>query len=132
MRIVAVALAGDDEGVDDRSAVAGVGMADEEPVFGAELARADGVLDGVGVEPGVAVAQVRGQRGPVAEQIRASLAEAGLGQHPRAQRGDQPSQPRQRPGKVPLPERGAFIANLGLVPFLLERIEPADQACARA
>lgn len=50
VRIVAAALAAHDERVDDRRAVAGVGLANEEPVLRAEFARADGVLDRVGVE----------------------------------------------------------------------------------
>ena len=60
MRIVTVELAGNDERVNDRGAITGVGVTDEEPVLYAELARTDGVLDRVGIEPGVAVAQVRG------------------------------------------------------------------------
>jgi hypothetical protein len=56
VRVMTTALATDDERVDDRGAVTGVGMSYEEPVLGAEFARADGVLDGVGVEAGVAVA----------------------------------------------------------------------------
>ena len=44
--MAAVALATDDERVDDRGAIAGGGVADEEPVFRAEFARPDGVLDG--------------------------------------------------------------------------------------
>ena len=63
MRIVVVALAGDDQRVDDRSAVASIGMTDEEPVLRAKFAWPDGVLNGVGVEAGVAVAQMRRERG---------------------------------------------------------------------
>lgn len=78
MGIVAVPLAGNDERVENRGAVAGVGVPDEEPVLCSELAQADGVLDGVGVELGVVVAQVCGQRGPVAEQIKLDSAVEGL------------------------------------------------------
>ena len=42
---------------------------------------ADVVLDDVGVEPGLAVAQVRGQAFPLREQIGGGHAEAGLGSH---------------------------------------------------
>ncbi len=86
MRIVAVALAGDGERVKDSGTVAGIGMADEEPVLRAKFARADGIFDRVGIEPGVAVAEMCAQRCPVAEQIGAGLTEARLGQHPSAAR----------------------------------------------
>ena len=39
MGVDAVALAGDGQGVDDRGALAGLGAADEEPVFLAEGGR---------------------------------------------------------------------------------------------
>ena len=64
MGIVAAALAGDDERVEHGGAVAGVGVADEEPVLRPEFARADGVLHGVGVELGAAVRAVSGAQWP--------------------------------------------------------------------
>ena len=42
--ILAVTLAGDDEGVDDRRALAGVRMTDEEPVLLADRGGPDGVF----------------------------------------------------------------------------------------
>jgi len=42
--IFAVALAGDEQRVDDGDAGAGVGVADEEPVLGAELGGTNGVF----------------------------------------------------------------------------------------
>ncbi len=46
----------------------------------------------------------------------------------RAQRGDEAVEPQERPGKVRLPEGGALFADLGLIPFVFECVEPADQA----
>lgn len=53
----AVAAAGEDEGVDDGGALAGLWVADEEPVLFADGGGADGVLDGVVVGFGVAVCE---------------------------------------------------------------------------
>lgn len=123
-----MSLATDDQRVDDGGAIAGVGMAYEEPVLRAEFARADGVLDGVGVEASVAVPQMCGEWSPVFEQIGTSVAESGLGQHALLQRRDEPVQPRQWAREVFLPERGTAIADLRFVPFVLELIESPDQA----
>src|SRR5574343_1073891 len=98
-------------------------MSDEEPVARSNLARPDGVLDRVRVELRLAVVQMRGERRPLAEQIRASLAEAGAGQHPLLQRDHQSTQSRERPGKVFLPGRRAAITDLLLVPLRLERVK---------
>ena len=127
MRIVTVTLAAHHERVDHGGTVAGIGMADEEPVFRAELARPDGVLDRVGVECGVAVAEVRGERFSVAEQIRAGLAEAGLRQYAVLQRRRQPTPSQERAGKVLLAQCGALLAGVGLVPLALECVESPDQ-----
>ena len=91
-RLNPVTLAGDDEGVDDRGALAGVGVTDEQPIFLTDGRGADGVFDEVVVEPGLAVLEVGGQRRPVIEQIGAGLAEAGLGQHLRLQRDGEAAQ----------------------------------------
>jgi hypothetical protein len=45
MGIETMALAGDDQRVDDRSAVAGIRVTDEEPVLRTKFARPDGVLN---------------------------------------------------------------------------------------
>ena len=42
VRVEAATLGGDDERVDDRGAIAGVGVADKEPVLRPEFAGADG------------------------------------------------------------------------------------------
>lgn len=68
VRIVTLVLTGDDQRVDDGGAIAGVRMADEEPVLHAQLARPDRILDRVGIEAGVAVVQMRGQLLPAPEQ----------------------------------------------------------------
>ena len=71
VRVVSVALAGDDQRVDNGGPVAGVGVPDEQPVLHPEFAGADGILHQVGVEPGLAVIEMGGERTPVPEQIRA-------------------------------------------------------------
>ncbi len=73
MKNMAVALAGDDQRISNGGAIAGGGMADEEPVHRAELTRPDRVLDLVSVEEGVAVAQMRGKRLPVPQEVCAGL-----------------------------------------------------------
>ena len=67
--IESVAQTAHDERVEGRGVIAGVGMTDKEPVLHAEFARADGVFDGVGVEAGLAVAQMCGQGLSVVEQV---------------------------------------------------------------
>ena len=89
--ILAVALAGDEQRVDDGKAGSGVGVTDEEPVLRSELAGADGVLDEVVVEPGVTVAAMGDERIPVREQVAAGLAELGLVEVRGAQSGGQVS-----------------------------------------
>ena len=64
----------------------------------------------------------------MAEQICTGLTEAGLGQHPRAQRRDKAAEPQERRGKMLLAQRGAFLADFGFVPFVFERVEFSDQA----
>lgn len=71
--VLAVALTGDDEGVDDRGALSRLGMADEEPVFPPEDGRPDRILNEIVVETGDRVLLVRHQYVPVIEQIRAGF-----------------------------------------------------------
>jgi hypothetical protein len=118
--IMAVTLAAHDERVNDRSAIAGIGMADEEPVLRAEFTGADSVLQRVGIEFGVTVAEVRSQWGPVAEEVGAGLAEARLGQYARLPRRRQPAQPAERKGKVFLAKCRAFLTDADLVPLAFE------------
>lgn len=49
-RVLAVALAGVDQRVEHRRAMAGVGMADEQPILHAQFGRTDGVFRRVVVE----------------------------------------------------------------------------------
>ena len=123
-----MALAGHHERVDDGGALAGVGVADEEPVLLADGRGADGVFDEVVVESGLGVLEVGGERLPVCEQIPARLAKPGLRQALRWQRQREPAQPVERPGKVFLPQRRPRGADVRLVPFALELVEPADEA----
>lgn len=71
--IFAVTQTGDDDRVEDRGALAGVGMTNEEPVFLPDDGWPDGVLHYIGVQPGLAVTQMRGARFPVCQQIIAGL-----------------------------------------------------------
>lgn len=90
MGVLAVSLTGYDDRVEDGRALAGIGMADKQPVLLADGRRSDGILDQIIVEARFAVAQVRSQRLPVVEQVRASPAETGLGQRAFVQGQDEP------------------------------------------
>ena len=98
-RVFAVPLAGDHDRVEDGRAQAGVGMVDEQPVFLSDGRRSDRVFNQVGVEPGLTVAQLRGQRDPVTEQIDAGLTEKRLGQRTFSQPLGDAVQPSERAGK---------------------------------
>src|SRR5271165_1332766 len=74
----AVALTGDDDRVDDRRALAGVGVADKQPVLLADRRRSDRIFNEVVVETRLAVFQMPGKRLPVFEEVIAGLSEAGL------------------------------------------------------
>ncbi len=56
-----MALAGNDERVEDRGALAGIGVADEEPVLLPDRGGPDGIFNEVVVDPGLAVLEVRGE-----------------------------------------------------------------------
>lgn len=122
-----MALAGDDQRVEDGGALAGVGVADEEPVLLAEGRRPDGVFDEVVVEPGLAVSLVRDERLPVLEQIGAGPAEERAREMARAEANRQAFQPVQRPGKVFLAEGDPRVADLRRVPLAFAQVECADE-----
>ena len=65
VRIDPAALAGDDQRVDHRRAVTRVRVTDEEPVFRAQFAWADGVLNRICIELRVTVTQMGGERCPI-------------------------------------------------------------------
>ena len=67
-----MALAGDDQGVNNGGALSSIGVADEEPVLLADGGGADRVFDEVVVEPGDGVLLVRDERLPVIEQVWAA------------------------------------------------------------
>ncbi len=67
--ILPVPLARDDDRVDDGGALAGVGMADEEPVLFSNRRRADGIFNQVVVQPRLTMLQMRGERRPVPQQV---------------------------------------------------------------
>ncbi len=68
-RVFAMPLAGYDDRVDDGGALAGVGMADEEPVLFSNRRRADGIFNQVVVQPRLTMLQMRGERRPVPQQV---------------------------------------------------------------
>ena len=71
---MAVTPTGAEERVEDSSAVASRGVADEQPILFSNRGGPDGVLDRVGVEFGLAVLQMPGEWIPVIEQLRARFA----------------------------------------------------------
>ena len=76
VRVFAVALTGDDDRVDDGRSLAGIGVADEEPVLLPNGRGPDGVFNEVVVQSGLAVLEMCGQRGPLVEQVGAGFAQA--------------------------------------------------------
>ena len=74
-RRIAVALAGDDQRVDDGGALSDIRMADEEPVFLADGGPPDRIFDEVIVDACERVPLVCDQHVPVVEQVRARFAE---------------------------------------------------------
>jgi hypothetical protein len=73
-----VAGARGDDRVDDRGALARLGMADEQKILLTKSRPTDGVFDQVIVEPRAAVIAVRHQCLPLIEQVSAGLAERGF------------------------------------------------------
>lgn len=122
--IEAAALSRDDE---RGGAVAGGEMADKEPVLRSQLARPNGVLDGVGVELGAVMLEMGGQRGPVTEQVSAGLAEQRARQALGLETLGGLLEQRQGKAEAALtPRRTQFGADLP--PDRLVVIEPSDQA----
>ena len=68
-RVLAVALAGDDQRVEYGGALAGVGVADEQPVLLADAGWADSVLDEIVVEAAFTVAEMSRQRTPLGQKV---------------------------------------------------------------
>lgn len=95
MGIEAAAAAAFDEAVKDGSALAGFGVADEEPVLLADGGGTDGVFDPVVVDFDAPVFEVDAQRGPLAERVVDGLAQETLGQVAAA-----PPEREQRPMKT--------------------------------
>ncbi len=69
-----------DDGVDDRAAHAGLGLADEEPVLLADGGRADGVFDEIVVDLQAAIFEEEEQRGPLVQGVVDGLAHEAAGQ----------------------------------------------------
>lgn len=102
-----MALAGDDQGVEDRRALAGVGLPDKKPVLLADVGHSQRLLNEIIVEAAVALMQERREVRPLGEQVVAGLAEGGPGQDPLpGVQGDPPAQSASgshtlRPGSNP-------------------------------
>ena len=79
----AAAAAALDEGVEDGSAMAGLGLADEQPVLLPHGRGTDGVLDPVVVDGDAAVAQECFERRPLLERVADGFAQGALRQMPR-------------------------------------------------
>ena len=128
-RVLAMATARLDERVNDRRALAGIGVTDKKPVFRAELGRADGVFHEVGVQAGAAVAQVGDQGFPLVEQVAAGLAELGFGQGEFAQAQCCATQQLQaeRPMAGAQRRAQARAVESGLGPISFVEVESADQ-----
>ena len=67
-------LAADEDGVNDRGAVPGLGMTDEQPVTFADCCGAYGVLHGVVIDGDLAMIEIAAQIGPVVQCIGAGFA----------------------------------------------------------
>ena len=76
--VEATAAAAFDEGVEDGAAFAGLGVADEEPVFLADRGGADGVFDQVIVDLDATVFEEDVQRGPLVEGVVDGFAQEAL------------------------------------------------------
>src|ERR1017187_7184704 len=121
--IDASALAGYYDRVDDRRTLAGIGMADEEPVFLADGRGSNRVLDQIVVEARLSVLEVPGQGLPVLQEIITRLSHARLREDALPQTQGDLLQPVKLPGIVlfavplavgdrqllPIPERLAFV-----------------------
>lgn len=127
--IVAVALTGDHDRVDDRGALAGIRMADEEEVFLPDRGGPDGVLDQVIVEAGLSMPQVRRQRLPVAQEVVAGLPKERLRPDSLAVDGGQLPKQKERFAKPFLAQLGSpgRLIDPGLVPLPLESVHPGNQ-----
>ena len=79
-RIESSSSAGFDDRVDNRTALAGFGFAEEEPVLLAQRRRPDRVLDLVIVDLQAPVAQVNQERVPFAQRVGDRFAHQALGQ----------------------------------------------------
>ena len=129
-RIDAAPLAGDHDRVDDGRTLAGVGMADEEPVLLAHRRGPDGVFHQVIVEARAAVSAMRDEDLPVSQQIGAGLAEQGAGQREFAQPAGRAAQQAQGQAKLAAPalRPQGRLDQTRLIPGLLQMVEVRDQA----
>jgi hypothetical protein len=125
-RVFAVALAGDDNRVNDRTALAGVGMANEQPVLLSDSRGPNRIFDEVVVQPGLPVVEMGSQRRPLGQQVVAGFAQCRLGQYALPQAQGKFVQPVQR-ATVTLAMFSAFFHRKALlVPAPLRFVERAD------
>jgi hypothetical protein len=127
--IDAMTPAGDDDRVDDGRAFAGIGVTDEEPVLRAEFRRPDRIFDQAGIQLGLPMFQVRGQRRLLRQQVMTGRAQQRARAGAARQMLGQPVQHRQGPGKIALPQMRALdrIHPTGFVPGFLKVVELSDQ-----
>ena len=78
--IDAPAMAGNDDRVQDRGALASLGMSYKKPIFDTKLGRPDAVLHDVGVELRDAVVEMFDQRCPKPQRVVTSLVDPRLRQ----------------------------------------------------
>lgn len=129
-----MAFARDDERVEDSGALAGIGMADEEPVFLADARRTNRVFTEIVVQAALPMVQMRDQRPPLTQEIIARVAERRLRPHALSHPPSQAAQAVHRAGE--LLRFRAFLGALPrlellLVPFSLAAIHPRNQSQRR-
>lgn len=78
--IDAAAAATLDDGVEDGAALAGIGIAEEQPVLFSQSGRPNGVLDEIIVDLDSAIFEIDAKEGPVGERVIDGLAKSAAGQ----------------------------------------------------
>ena len=75
----AVSLAGFQDSIDDRAFMSCCGMADEQPVLGAEFAGADALLGQIVIDAGLGMVEVNGEFVPLSQGVVDGFPEGGAG-----------------------------------------------------
>ena len=69
-----MALAGNNDRVNNGRALTGAGVADEQPVLLADGRRPDGIFNEVVVQPGLPMVEMGGERHPLSQEVIAGFA----------------------------------------------------------